>query len=143
MPPQEPSCTFRDVTSIISTLFAQILCRMDVLNRHEHSRTHGMIVELQRDESKDRAGHNNPGEISGITAVIEALEVSGNSGRRLDTFIDLAKLVDLPYLMLNQYETVAEPHPTTFDWAFGGSTYEQLPCHNFLLSRNLERGLLG
>jgi hypothetical protein len=115
---------------------------MDALNRDEHSRTRDMIVAMQRDKNKESVDHAGIDQISGITAAIEMVEVSGDSERHLRKTVDHAILDGLRYVgMSDRYEAVVEPHPTTFDWAFEDSKSEQLPWDNLSVWLKTGRGV--
>jgi ABC-type bacteriocin/lantibiotic exporter with double-glycine peptidase domain len=82
------------------------------------------------------------GVLSNIKAQIEMLDVAQSTEHILQSNVQAAILQDLSYTaMTNRYETLAESHPKTYDWAFQKSTDEQLPWDNFSVWLKSGRGV--
>jgi hypothetical protein len=99
-----------DLTATIGQLFNRLEC-MDQDDCRE-----------VRDRVIDRisAGRRrHPGEMEELSAAIEMFALSNQTERRIRTTIQDQIIQSLSYpAMTNRYESLLEPHPETFEWAF-------------------------
>ncbi|PMD32009.1 hypothetical protein L207DRAFT_471340 [Hyaloscypha variabilis F] len=99
-----------DLTATIGQLFS----RLEWMDQDDCREVRDRIIDRI---SAGRRRHS--GEMEELSAAIEMFSVSDQTERRIRTTIQDQIIQSLSYpAMTNRYESLLEPHPETFEWAF-------------------------
>ncbi|KAN0102275.1 hypothetical protein V8E51_012785 [Hyaloscypha variabilis] len=125
----------REITGHIATALGQLFSRLERHNEEEHRRTREAVAErvAQRSPRQRNQPHSrNKTSAPEIVANVEMLDVSYNEESKIRATVQVEILKALKYeKMTARYESVADAHPNTFNWAYEDPRQDQLPWLNF------------
>jgi hypothetical protein len=121
----------REITGRIATALSQLFSRLEMHNEEQHRRTREAVAErvAQRSPCQRNQPHSmNKASSPEIVANVEMLDVSHNEESKIRATVQAEILTALKYeKMTTRYETVADAHPNTFNWAYEDPRQDQLP----------------